>query len=207
MITEKIKVDGWGIGTDEVLDTADKFAEYEKLDEKTAMRIHLLAEEMIGMVTAIAEDFNALFWIESKGDTAYMHLMADTDMDYSKKLKLIDASKHKKNEAGVGIMGKIREIVENSIYAMDEIGALQMEQDGQSLLYSSMGMNSEISSADYMWSLESYRNSVEARKDDDSISARAWDELEKSIVANIADDVKVSVKGNKVELVIEKSLR
>ena len=32
----------------------------------------------------------------------------------------------------------------------------------------------------------------------------AFDELEKSIVASIADDVKVSVKSNHAEIVIEK---
>ena len=33
-----------------------------------------------------------------------------------------------------------------------------------------------------------------------------WDELEKSIIANLADDVRVSVSGNNVELIIEKAI-
>ena len=33
----------------------------------------------------------------------------------------------------------------------------------------------------------------------------AWDELEKSIVASIADDVRVGVRGSRVELEIEKT--
>ena len=32
-----------------------------------------------------------------------------------------------------------------------------------------------------------------------------WDELEKSIIANLADDVIVSVKGNRVEIEIKKN--
>jgi hypothetical protein len=35
-------------------------------------------------------------------------------------------------------------------------------------------------------------------------AAEAWDELEKSVVSNLADDVKVSINGRNVEMVILK---
>ena len=41
---------------------------------------------------------------------------------------------------------------------------------------------------------------------EDEQAREAWDELEKSIVANIADDVRVSVLGGSVEMVIEKQM-
>ncbi len=210
MLTDKIKVDGWGIGREEALEVADRFTEYENLDHKTALRIHLLVEEALGMVTAITEDFDALFWIESKADDkAYIHLLAETDMDYKKKRALIDASKSKTNSAAVGVMGKIREIVENSMYTMDEVGSLEAENGGGTLMYSSMGMTdvSSMQSMDYTWSLNTYRDSVEDIKGNNPAAEMAWDELEKSIVANLADDVKVAVKGSSVELVIEKKIR
>lgn len=210
MLTDKIKVDGWGIGREEALEVADRFTEYENLDHKTALRIHLLVEEALGMVTAIAEDFDALFWIESgANDKAFIHLLAETDMDYKKKRALIDASKSKTNSAAVGVMGKIREIVENSMYTMDEVGSLEAEYGGNSLMYSSMGMTdvSAMQSMDYTWSLSKYRDNVEGIKGSNPAADMAWDELEKSIVANLADDVKVAVKGSTVELVIEKKIR
>ena len=37
-------------------------------------------------------------------------------------------------------------------------------------------------------------------------AAEAWDELEKSVVAHVADDVKVSIHGRTVEMVIIKAL-
>ncbi|MCR5596023.1 MAG: hypothetical protein K6G12_09240 [Lachnospiraceae bacterium] len=210
MVTDKIKVDGWGIGRDEALEITDRFAEYENVDHKTFMRLHLLAEETLGMVTAIAEDFDALFWLESTSDgKAYIHLLAETDMDYIKKKALIDASKRKQNDAAMGVMGKIREIVENSLYTMDEVESLQTEYGGSPLMYSSLGAvdSSSLASSDYQWSLSMYKDNVEDAKNTNPAAQMAWDELEKSIVANIADDVRVSVKGSTVELTIEKKIK
>ena len=48
------------------------------------------------------------------------------------------------------------------------------------------------------WTLNRYKDSVRD-------SEESWDELEKSIIANLADDVAVSVKGNKVEILITKN--
>ena len=129
-------------------------------------------------------------------------------MDFAKKKELIAASSSKKNAAAKGFMGKIRQIIENGLYSIDEAGSLQSEYGN--LTYMNLGM-SEVSpgtafhTMDYMWSLESYRNSVNTAEDfKDFEKKEAWDELEKSIVANIADDVRVGVKGNTVEMVIEK---
>jgi hypothetical protein len=129
-------------------------------------------------------------------------------MDYNKEQELIAASKNKSNQASVGFMGKIRELIEDSIYTMDEVGRLQTATDGSSFKYSTMGVSdvSMLQADDFMWSLELYRANVDKVKSENMAARAAWDELEKSIVANIADDVKVSVKGNNVELVIEKKL-
>jgi hypothetical protein len=50
---------------------------------------------------------------------------------------------------------------------------------------------------DDQWTLNRYR-------DAERNNSEPWDELEKSIIANLADDVVVSVKGNNVEIAIIK---
>ena len=40
----------------------------------------------------------------------------------------------------------------------------------------------------------------------DSAAKEAWDELEKSVVAKVADDVKVSIRGRVVEMTIIKKI-
>ena len=241
MQTDKIKVNDKGEGREEALREVARFSEYMGLDRKSQLRLELLAEETLGMVSAITGEFEAEFWIEGqessrnnlnsfhpqmpitkafadgrrgshfaavpeKDNVCRIHLMANTLMDYNKKQELIEASSSKKNAASNGFMGKVLEIFENSAYSMNEITALQVEYGGAPLMYGTMGMNDAVvlPSVSYMWSLGKYRENVDNDRENDEAAVEAWDELEKSIVANIADDVTVAVRGDSVELVIEK---
>jgi len=209
MVTNKIILDSSGAGMEEALSATDRFSVSEGLDRRTALHIHLLAEETVGMVRAITEEFSALFWIESvEKSKVLIHLLAETDMDMDKKRALIETSDSKHNYAARGFMGKIRELIENGMYKMDEVGKLQAQYGGVPLMYSVMGCvdSSYAQTINYQWTLGQYRQNVEDAKEEDSAAQEAWDELEKSIVANIADDVKVSVKGSSVELIIEKDI-
>ena len=51
----------------------------------------------------------------------------------------------------------------------------------------------------YLWTLARYRNSV--NKDE---HVEDWDELEKSVIASVADGVIVGVKGKQADIVIVK---
>ena len=51
----------------------------------------------------------------------------------------------------------------------------------------------------YLWTLDHYRNSI--KKDE---QAADWDELEKSVIASVADDVIIGVKGTKADIVLIK---
>jgi hypothetical protein len=108
-------------------------------------------------------------------------------MDKQTKRKFIDISSEKQNAAAKGVMGKIRDIVENMRYS-------------ENAVYSADFVAHQLETAvlmDDTWTLSRYKD---AQKD----NAEPWDELEKSIIANLADDVIVSVKGNKIEIVIVK---
>ena len=51
----------------------------------------------------------------------------------------------------------------------------------------------------YLWRLTEYRSNVKKEEQED-----AWDELEKSVIASVADDVIVGVKGKKADITIVK---
>jgi len=55
-----------------------------------------------------------------------------------------------------------------------------------------------------IWSLQTYRTGLETQRLDNAEADAAWDELEKSIVGKLADDVVVGVKGDRIEIVITK---
>lgn len=209
MQTDRIKVNSNGNGIERALDEASKFASYIELDRSKALRIRLLSEETMGMVSTITEDFEAEFWIEgSKDEVCSIHLLANTRMNSGKKQELIAASTAKKNAAAKGFMGKIKEIIENGLYGINDIEQLNEAYGGAMLMYGSMGAadfeNAAMRSCVTLWSLEKYKNSIGETKDTDEAAGEAWDELEKSIVASLADDVRVAISGDKVEMVIEK---
>ncbi len=209
MQTDKIRVTSDGVGTEAALNETVKFAEYVGLDEKESMKLRLLAEETMGLVTAITNKFDADFWIERVDEKdCKIHLLAYTRMTLDKKDELIEVSSSKSNSAYSGFMGKIRELIENSVYSFEEMGELQAQYGYSPLMYGSMGMMDvdtfSATSGISAWSMEQYRQNIEDARESDDAAQEAWDELEKSIVANVADDVKVYIKGDTVEMVIEK---
>ena len=59
----------------------------------------------------------------------------------------------------------------------------------------------------YSWSMEDYRDQLRQYQElNQQKDQAAWDELEKSVVAKVADDVKVSIRGRTVEMTIIKKL-
>ena len=202
MKTSKIKVNSRGYGMEYALDEVEDFSRLMGFDERSARRARLLAEETMSMVRAIVDEFSASFWMESTPEcNCELHLQAEAPMDYDKKQELISASTQQRNEASVGIMGKIKDFIEDSMYNMRD-GASVAVGDSQA-----MGMGGVVIADIYMWSLQQYRQDVQEQKEkgDDEAIDDMLDELEKSIVANIADDVKVSVKGNSIEMIIRKN--
>ena len=55
-----------------------------------------------------------------------------------------------------------------------------------------------------VWTLQTYRNDLNVARTGSDNAEEAWDELEKSIVAKLADDIVVGVKGDRIDLVISK---
>ena len=174
----------------QILFEAQKSAEYVGLNAKQTIRVRLISEEFIGMLKELSQDFEGAFWVESEGlaFTFVAQLHINEVMDLQTKRRFIDVSSDKKNAAAKGIMGKIRDIVENLLYPEDA-------------MYPSTFVSYQLETAvlfNDQWTLTRYK---EAQREQEE----PWDELEKSIIANLADDVIVSVKGNNVEIAIVKN--
>ena len=126
--------------------------------------------------------------------------MADSPMNYEKKQELIEVSTTKSNDASVGIMGKIKDFIEDSLYNMKDGASLAMG-DSHFMTMGGVAMATDT----YTWSLEKYRRDLkkaDSQTESEEDEYGDLDELEKSIVANIASDVQVGVAGDKVKLVI-----
>lgn len=180
-----------GRQAEEVLRLVDKTAVYKELSERNALRLRLLAEETLGMMRAITGERRAEFWLEDKDGVFEMHLRMYTPMDEHKKEQLLAASRSGVNEATRTLMGKIRAFFEPD----GEVPLLlraEVMADAPPEMYDSM-----------MWSMENYREELYARREETGgDAAKAWDELEKSVVSHVADDIRVFIRGNTAEMTI-----
>ena len=211
--TERIKITNSGndktAEMNSVLDLTENFSRTLNLDSKISLRLRLLTEEMLSMVRAITEDFFAEFYIEEENKICTFYLKAKSNLDYRKRREFLSVSTEGKNIAPMGIMEKVREIFEAGLTRMEDSLNLQAEYGGGILDYGMLGsVDSGMSQAVYAWSMQKYKNNIDShRHDEDNTAALdAWDELEKSIIANIADDVRVGVTKDGVELIITKSI-
>ena len=151
----------------------EKALAYNNLAKQDALRLRLLAEEMVELI----EDFEGEFWIENKGSKYRLYASLNVEyMDKSLKDKLLNLATNKKNRLAKGIKGKILSIFENIALSISENGAY---------IPSTIGYTPYEEYADtysYAWSLNEYKQDVKSSAD----KANEWDELEKSIIANLA---------------------
>ena len=104
-----------------VLAEVEKVTTYNGLEDKKALRLRLLAEELCGMLPGLIENFNGEFWAENDGDDYELHveLKAD-DMNIDLRDELISVSKSGQNAAAKGVMGKIRAVAETMLLAASD---------------------------------------------------------------------------------------
>ncbi|MBQ9251124.1 MAG: hypothetical protein IJ188_00630 [Clostridia bacterium] len=200
MKTDVIVVSSKGAQMETALSQVDKVIEYKGLTGKNALHLRLLAEEMMGMMRSITGETEGKFWIEDEEDVYQLHLQAITRMDSSKRQQLLSAASSGKNESARGLMGRLRDFFDQG--ADEDVTSFS-----SSLLYPEMYEHSSTPSLDWEWSMMRYESVLFNRiKQDDTAAKEAWDELEKSVVAKVADDVKVSIKGRMVEMIIVKKM-
>ena len=189
-----------------VLAEVEKVTAYNGLEDKKALRLRLLAEELCGMLSGLIENFSGKFWAENEGSDYELHveLKAD-DMSFDLRDELISVSKSGKNAAAKGVMGKIRAVAETMLLAASD-SSIDLPAGG---FYDYHGYNMGFGYIDpaiscetgyiYSWSLCNYKTAVEEKEED------AYAELERSIVAKLADDIIVGVRGKNVEIIVKKS--
>lgn len=197
-------------GKEEAFKAADGFIAYNRFEGKNAMHIRLLTEELVSMVHGIMDKFTGSLWFESEntddGVLCSICLSAKRGVDPKEEEHFLSVSSSGKNENARGVLGKIREAFRvsaqhsaNSVY-MNEYVALNS--------WYGMGADRfDIENdmlAEQYWSLANYRNRLSRDSDD---TKEEWDELEKSIIAKLSDDVKVWLRADSTDVVIERLIK
>ena len=203
MKTDVIAISPLGEGMAEALKEIERAAAYRGMTPKESLRLQLLGEEMMGMLRTIVGEGKSSFWVEAEGKTFSLHLRAGVRMNADLRDDLLKAATSGKNAAVKGFMGRIRDIFTQ----LSEPDGATMDPKEYGFSYvdvssfdASMGVTTQ--GMLYGWSMKEYRSAVEEHRAEEP---EKWDELEKSITARLADEVKVFIRGNTVEMVIEKT--
>ena len=189
------KIDNGTKDLDAILKESEKVAVYNELTHKQTLQLRLICEEIDGMLPNIVDNFKGDFWIEFDEGVCKVNIsLCFEDFTAEKKEELVKIAKNKKNASATGIVGKIRSAIENVFLEGDAFG-------GDMSVESRYFLTEYYDRMDYscLWSLEQYINTV--KKD---AKSEAWDELEKSVIASVADDIIVGVKGKQADIVVVK---
>ena len=201
MNRNSVVIDSAGNGFAEALDMSNKMGIEAALDPKELLRLRLLTEETIGLLRGIAGDIKAEFEVAQYGKEFTFTLNGDVVLDKKMHDQLIDASTKGENSAAKGFTGKLKEMI-GSMLLPGTLGHTVVS--GFSMGLMNMGSPTPVDASaevakEYLWSLEKYEDSVKQGN-----NATAIDLLEKSIIANIADEVQVSIVNPHVEIKVFK---
>ena len=200
MKTDVIVVSSKGNRMNTALEQIDKVAAYKGLSGKNALHLRLLTEEMMGMMRSITGQTEGEFWVEDQDNEYELHLRVAARLNPEKREQLLSASSTGKNESAKGLMGRLRDFFD---WSSDE----DLATFNSPLLLPEAFEHSMSPMLDWEWSMARYENALSARVDRNDAKAReAWDELEKSVVKHVADDVRVAIRGGIVEMTILKKL-
>lgn len=175
MKSDIISIDNTGSGFGGVREQVEKVSEWNHLGYKEQLHLQLLAEEMLSLARSITGEMKASFWIVNEGNLYELHMTTKTVMDAEKRYLLIESSSSRQNEASKTILGLLREVVE-----------LMMTPTALPADHVPFDLASEISQGVYQ-------------------EHQLWDGYERSILLKVADNVKVGIRGDLVEITVIKS--
>ena len=179
-----------------ILKESERVAEYNGLSHKQSLQLRLLCEEVDGMLPNIIDDFEGELWIDFEDGVCKVNVSIQIpELNTEKKKELIGVAKNKKNAAAVGVVGKIRNAIENFFLSEQTAESFALPSGGDAY---TLGYSDSLDFT-YQWRLNEYRSAVEKEA-----RAEAWDELEKSVIAAASDDVIVGVKGKRAQIIIVK---
>lgn len=200
MKTAPIIVTGQGSGVKDALALTERIGKESGLSPKSTLHLRLLGEELFGMLRGIAGEISADYWIDYAEKAFELHMKSTIAMTPEMKEQFLAVSSSGVNEASRSFMGKIRVMIASALLPTKE--AIPFGIIINTAAAAPGGSGFGVLDGD--WSMAGYKAELKKHEGDRG-AKEAWDELEKSIVASIADDVRVKIIGNTVEIIVTKA--
>ena len=194
MVSEKYELTRESSDQVMIPNEAELMARYNGLDKKSTRTLRLLAEEMSCMLPKLLTFGDGSFWIENEGRNYELHLSVKVNT-YERRMlerrRKLSSVQNAASSGTVGIKEKIVAAAEWLMYGKDR----PLREKGSAMPGIKSGANSAV------WSLLGYRDSI---RDKQGFKQES-DELEKSIIANLADDVTVGITKTTLEIAVKKN--
>ena len=167
----------------------------DNVSPKIGSCIRLLTEEVYSMFYELLEMDKLNFSLEKESNKFTITVQTSAWTNEETKQQFLAMSSSGKNDAYKGIKGFFKSILDSLILGASvssggcsraEFGFSECEYD-----FSKM----------YRWQLSEYIEKTPVEK----VKAK-WDELEKSIIMNFADDISISIRDDIIEMVIIKNI-
>ena len=195
MKTERKHVTSGGLGMTDAFAMTETLGRESGLSKKELIQLRLLAEELFGALRSVAGDVEADYWLEIQGKSFEIHMESEVEVDEKVQQQMLSMSSSGENAAAKGFFGRLRVMIAETLLTKAAKADMKIGfQQGIMVMASPTAMNPGA----YTWSMSEFKEEVAQHK------AEEWDGLERSIVANIADDVKVHIVGDNVHIVLYK---
>ena len=173
-----------------VLQVAEKVAGYNKLDAPSVERLRLLSEELYKMLPELLDIGTGSFWIETEGNRFALHAQVEAEkFSFLDSEGLLSLSTSGKNESTKSFLNKIAYMVRGMMSgAVDNM--MESGNYGEGM-YTIDGGHAMLPNR---W----------AGHNADQDQSDQWDELERTLLEEIADEIKVGVMGRDVNVIVEK---
>ncbi len=113
--SETVWVDNRGNGFGDAAAAAEKMAESSGLSRQDALRLVLFTEEMLSMISTVAGELKAAFWIERIGLQHELQLAVRTEIDRKKKKRLKASAASVKIKGTGSFQEKLRAAFERAL--------------------------------------------------------------------------------------------
>lgn len=154
--------------------------------------LRLLTEEMFSMCHKLLGVYSLDFEIKQDGRLYTLSGITETRVGEMAREQLLSVSSSGKNAANKGVSGILGAVLE--LFSMER----EPEFYSTAPLYGMHDLDGNFRY--YTWTLSRYIEEIEANNGENE-----WDGLEKSIIANFADDVSIGVRCRRLEMTITKT--
>ena len=199
--TDEIRIAG-DESVEKALTATEKFGKDSGLSRKEILRLRLLAEELFGLMRGIAGDVAGYYRVERESMNFMLHLRASVSLTKEMRQQFAAVSSTDKS-APKGFMDRMRDMI-GVMLLPTETGTESAAPEGVMGLGMSLSEIRQAQNTPYQWSMNKYKTELSHSKEQSSESSEAWDELEKSIIANIADEIGLNIIGSSVEITVVK---